>query len=106
MRVPYDRLCELGLIRPGCSLGEIPELDGFLILDVQELRETKQRIIICAAGPDVYGEADVRAVRLDAAVPGSKPVPLSREEARGRILRLLRIADAEEEENGDDVPLS
>ena len=105
MRVRYDRLCALGLIRPGCDLSEIPELDGFLILDIQELLETKQRIIIYAAGPDIYGEADVRAVRLDAA-PGSKPVPLSREEACGWILRLFRIADADKEENDDAVPLS
>lgn len=93
MKVKYDRLCELGLIRPDCDLSELPETDDFHILDIRELRETKRKLMFYAVGPDAAGGTEVHAEAFEFALRDPARVKLSPEEERDWIERLFCIAD-------------
>lgn len=93
MKVKYARLCDLGLIRPGCVLSGLPETEDFHVLDIHELRETEQQLMVYAIGPDAAGDTEVHAATFGYARRDPIPVKLSPEEERDWAERLFRRAE-------------
>lgn len=93
MKVKFDRLCDLGLISPGGNLCEPLKQGDFHVLDIHELRESKQQLMIYAIGPDAAGDAEIHAATFAYARRDPVPVRLSPEEERAWAERLMRRAE-------------
>ena len=61
MKVKFDRLRELNLVRPDGDSVLLTGMSDFHVLDIHELRETRQQLMIYAIGPDAAGDAEVHA---------------------------------------------
>lgn len=93
MKVKFDRLRELNLVRPDGDSVLLTGMSDFHVLDIHELRETRQQLMIYAIGPDAAGDAEVHAATFAYARHNPVPVKLSPQEERDWAELLLRRAE-------------
>lgn len=104
MKVKFDRLRDLNLVRPDGDSDPLTGRSDSHVLGFYELRETRQMLMFCATGPDAAGNAEVHAEMFAYARHNPVPVQLSPQEERDWVELLFCKAEAMKIINNAAVP--